>query len=153
VPASSLKFYFFTLVQSYLFALAAGALESRQVGPRSAVWAEKEIVDQAATEFEDTEKFISIGEQMTIPYTWGRYDILVLPGSFPYGGMENPCLTFVTPTIISGDKSLVNVVAHEIAHSWMGNLVTPKNWVKPNFSSSSSVFFVKYPLTLFASFI
>jgi len=108
--------------------LAAGRLESRQIGPRSSVWAEPDIVEKAAAEFVDTESFIAIGEALTVPYAWGKYDILVLPGSFPYGGMENPCLTFVTPTLLAGDKSLVNVVAHEIAHSWMGNLVTPTNW-------------------------
>jgi len=115
-------------IPSYLLALACGLLEKRNIGPRSAVWAEKEIVDEATSEFVDTEKFLKTGEDLTVPYVWGRYDILVLPRNFPYGGMENPCLTFVTPTIISGDRSLVNVIAHEIAHSWMGNLVTPKNW-------------------------
>lgn len=78
---------------------------------------------------QDTEKFISTGESLLTPYEWGRYDLLVLPPSFPYGGMENPCLTFVTPTLLAGDKSAVDVVAHEIAHSWMGNLVTTESWV------------------------
>lgn len=79
-------------------------------------------------QFEDTEKFVSTAEDICGPYVWGRYDLLVLPPSFPYGGMENPCLTFVTPTLIAGDKSMVNVCCHEIAHSWTGNLVTNKTW-------------------------
>ena len=113
---------------SYLVAIASGALESREIGPRSRVWSEKEFVDKAAFEFSQTEDFIKAGESLLGPYVWGQYDLLVLPPSFPYGGMENPCLTFVTPTLLAGDKSLANVVAHEIAHSWTGNLVTNVNW-------------------------
>jgi leukotriene A-4 hydrolase/aminopeptidase len=113
---------------SYLIALVVGHLEGREIGPRSTVWSEPEVVEKAAWEFADTENFIATGEALLTPYEWGRYDLLVLPGSFPYGGMENPCLTFVTPTLLAGDRSLVNVVAHEIAHSWMGNLVTTRNW-------------------------
>ncbi|KAF9982552.1 Leukotriene A-4 hydrolase, partial [Modicella reniformis] len=115
-------------IPSYLFALAVGNLEGREIGPRSTVWTEPEVMDVAAWEFVDTENFIRIGEELLTPYDWGRYDLLVLPASFPYGGMENPCLTFVTPSLLAGDRSLVNVVAHEIAHSWMGNLVTTENW-------------------------
>jgi leukotriene A-4 hydrolase/aminopeptidase len=117
-----------TTMPSYLIALVVGNLEGRKIGPRSTVWSEPEVVEKAAWEFTDTEKFIATGESLLTPYEWGRYDLLVLPGSFPYGGMENPCLTFVTPTLLAGDRSLVDVVAHEIAHSWMGNLVTTKNW-------------------------
>jgi leukotriene-A4 hydrolase len=81
-----------------------------------------------AFEFSETEEFLKIAESICGPYVWGRYDILLLPPSFPYGGMENPCLTFVTPTLLAGDRSLASVVAHEIAHSWMGNGVTNKTW-------------------------
>jgi len=126
-----LKAYSFeqrTTIPSYLIAIAAGNLVGREIGPRSTVWCEPEVIDAAAWEFTDTEKFIATGEQLLTPYEWGRYDLLVLPPSFPYGGMENPCLTFVTPTLLAGDKSAVDVVAHEIAHSWMGNLVTTQSW-------------------------
>ena len=81
-----------------------------------------------AQEFSDTDKFMSIGEKLFGEYVWGVYDLLVLPPSFPYGGMENPCLTFVTPTLLAGDKSLADVVAHEITHSWFGNLCTNRSW-------------------------
>ncbi|KAF7646003.1 hypothetical protein LDENG_00195120 [Lucifuga dentata] len=113
---------------SYLIAIVVGALESRRVGPRSHVWSEKEFVDKAAFEFSETELMLKTAEDLVGPYVWGQYDILVLPPSFPYGGMENPCLTFATPTLLAGDKSLSNVIAHEIAHSWTGNLVTNKTW-------------------------
>jgi leukotriene-A4 hydrolase len=115
-------------VPSYLVAIAVGALESRQIGPRSYVWSEKEVIDQAADEFAQTEEMLQTAESLCGPYVWGRYDLLVLPPSFPYGGMENPCLTFVTPTLLAGDRSLANVIAHEICHSWTGNLVTNHNW-------------------------
>ncbi|GAB5355776.1 hypothetical protein AAMO2058_000234400 [Amorphochlora amoebiformis] len=114
---------------AYLVALVVGALEERKIGPRSSVWSEAEMVDAGAKEFEDTELYLKTAEDIAGPYVWGRYDILLLPPSFPYGGMENPCLTFVTPTLLAGDKSLATVVIHEIAHSWMGNLVTCKTWV------------------------
>ncbi|XP_020782000.1 leukotriene A-4 hydrolase isoform X2 [Boleophthalmus pectinirostris] len=113
---------------SYLIAIVVGALESREIGPRSRVWSEKEYVDKAASEFSETEKMLQIAEQLAGPYVWGQYDVLVLPPSFPYGGMENPCLTFATPTVLAGDKSLAGVIAHEISHSWTGNLVTNKTW-------------------------
>jgi len=115
-------------IPSYLVAIVCGAVEGRKVGPRSTVWSEKEMVDACAWEFEDTEKFIAAAEELCGPYKWGVYDLLVLPPSFPYGGMENPCLTFVTPTLLAKDRSQVHVVAHEAAHSWSGNLVTNETW-------------------------
>jgi aminopeptidase N len=115
-------------VPSYLLAIAAGDLAVRETGPRSAVYAEPSVVAKAAHEFEDTEKMIETAEKLYGPYRWGRYDILVLPPSFPYGGMENPNMTFATPTVLVGDKSLVSLVAHELAHSWSGNLVTAATW-------------------------
>lgn len=115
-------------VPSYLLAIAAGALEVRETGPRSAVYAEPSVIAKAAHEFEDTEKMIDTTEKLYGPYRWGRYDLLVLPPSFPYGGMENPNMTFATPTVLVGDKSLVSLVAHELAHSWSGNLVTAATW-------------------------
>ena len=115
-------------MSSYLVALAVGNLESRDIGPRSRVWSEPSVVDFAAYEFAETEKFLGAAEDICGEYVWGRYDLLMLPPSFPYGGMENPCLTFVTPTLLAGDRSLANVVAHEVAHSWSGNLVTNATW-------------------------
>jgi aminopeptidase N len=115
-------------VPSYLIALAVGDLEFRPLGPRCGVWAEPELAARAAAEFADTESMMRAVEEMFGPYRWGRYDLLVLPPSFPFGGMENPRLTFTTPTILAGDKSLVALVAHELAHSWSGNLVTNATW-------------------------
>ncbi|OXB76923.1 UNVERIFIED_CONTAM: hypothetical protein H355_002394 [Colinus virginianus] len=115
-------------IPSYLIALVVGDLESRKIGPRTQVWAEKELVDKSAYEFAETEAMLQTAEDLAGPYVWGQYDLLVLPPSFPYGGMENPCLTFVTPTLLAGDRSLSNVIAHEISHSWTGNLVTNKTW-------------------------
>ena len=86
------------------------------------------MLDRAAAELADTEKMVDAAEKLYGPYRWGRYDLLVLPPSFPYGGMENPTLTFLTPTFIAGDKSLVGLIAHELAHSWSGNLVTNATW-------------------------
>jgi len=115
-------------IPSYLLALAIGDIAVKEIGPRSAVYAEPETVTAAAKEFDDIEKMIVTTEKLYGPYRWDRYDILVLPPSFPFGGMENPRLTFATPTIIAGDKSLVSVIAHELAHSWSGNLVTNAAW-------------------------
>jgi leukotriene-A4 hydrolase len=115
-------------IPSYLIALAVGDLAFKATGPRTGVYAEKSMVDAAAKEFADTESMVATGEKLFGPYRWGRYDILVLPPSFPVGGMENPRLSFVTPTVIAGDKSLVSVIAHELAHSWSGNLVTNATW-------------------------
>lgn len=111
-------------VPSYLIALAVGDLTSRDLSPRSRVWAEPATVDAAAYEFAGIEEMIRAAEGMFGPYEWDRYDMLVLPPSFPYGGMENPRMTFLTPTVLAGDRSLVDLVAHEMAHSWTGNLVT-----------------------------
>ena len=115
-------------IPSYLIALAAGAIEERVISDRSKVYGEKELVDSAAEEFDGIENFIQIAEAYVSPYVWGEYNLLILPSSFPFGGMENPTLTFVTPSLLAGDKSLANVVAHEISHSWSGNLVTMDNW-------------------------
>ncbi|MEA3196584.1 MAG: leukotriene-A4 hydrolase [Gammaproteobacteria bacterium] len=115
-------------VPSYLIALAVGDLEFKETGPRTGVYAEKPLIKAAAKEFADTEAMIAASEKMFGPYRWTRYDILVLPPSFPVGGMENPRLSFITPTVIAGDKSLVSVIAHELAHSWSGNLVTNATW-------------------------
>ena len=115
-------------IPSYLIALAAGDLNFRALGPRSGVYAEPSVVNAAAHEFADTEAMITAVEDLYGPYRWGRYDLLVLPPSFPFGGMENPRLTFATPTILAGDRSLVSLVAHELAHSWSGNLVTNATW-------------------------
>jgi aminopeptidase N len=115
-------------IPSYLLAIAVGDLAVRTTGPRTAVYAEPSMVEKAAKEFEDTEKMIVATEKLYGPYRWGRYDILVLPPSFPFGGMENPRMTFATPTVIVGDKSLVSLIAHELAHSWSGNLVTNSTW-------------------------
>jgi aminopeptidase N len=111
-------------IPSYLLAIAAGDLSFKAITDRAGVWAEPSMVEPAANEFSDTGKMIDVAEKLYGPYRWDRYDILVLPPSFPYGGMENPRLTFATPTVITGDKTLVSLVAHELAHSWSGNLVT-----------------------------
>lgn len=115
-------------IPSYLLALAVGDLKFAPLGERAGVYAEPSTLDAAAKEFVDTERMIEITEKLYGPYRWGRYDLLVLPPSFPFGGMENPRITFVTPTIIAGDRSLVALIAHELAHSWSGNLVTNARW-------------------------
>ncbi|MFL6767068.1 MAG: M1 family metallopeptidase [Sphingomicrobium sp.] len=115
-------------VAPYLIAIGVGDLAFRELGPRSGVWTEPVMLDKAAAELSDTEKMIDAAEALYGPYKWGRYDMLVLPPSFPFGGMENPTLTFLTPTFIAGDKSLVSLVAHELAHSWSGNLATNATW-------------------------
>ena len=115
-------------VAPYMIAIAAGDLSFKPLGPRTGVWTEPAMLDAAAAELADTEKMVSAAEKLYGPYQWGRYDMLVLPPSFPLGGMENPTLTFLTPTFIAGDKSLVSLVAHELAHSWSGNLATNATW-------------------------
>ncbi|CAF4914140.1 unnamed protein product [Pieris macdunnoughi] len=125
-------------IPSYLLAIAVAVLESRELGPRSHVWSEKEEIDRSAWEFADTEKYLQAAERLCGPYQWTQYDLLVLPPSFPYGGMENPCLTFVTPTLLAGDRSQADVIVHEIMHSWTGNLVTNRNfehfWLNEGFT-------------------
>lgn len=115
-------------IPSYLMALAVGNIDFRPLGPNSGVYAEPTVVEAAAWEFADTPKMIAAAEKLYGPYRWGRYDLLVLPPSFPFGGMENPRLTFITPTLLARDRSLVALVAHELAHSWSGNLVTNSTW-------------------------
>ena len=115
-------------IPSYLIALAVGDLAFLPLGERTGVYAEPSVVEAAADEFADTESMMAATEQLYGPYRWERYDLLVLPPSFPFGGMENPRLTFATPTILAGDRSLVSLVAHELAHSWSGNLVTNATW-------------------------
>jgi leukotriene-A4 hydrolase len=115
-------------IPAYLMALAVGDIAFRALGPRTGVYAEPSIVDAAAHEFADMERMLEAAERLYGAYRWGRYDVLVLPPSFPFGGMENPRLTFATPTILAGDRSLVTLIAHELAHSWSGNLVTNATW-------------------------
>ena len=115
-------------IPPYLIALACGDITSRAISERCAVWAEPALIDAAHAEFVDTEEMIRSAEALYGPYLWGRYDMIVLPPAFPYGGMENPLLTFLTPTMIAGDRSLVSLIAHELAHSWSGNLVTNATW-------------------------
>jgi aminopeptidase N len=130
-------------IPSYLIALAVGdlrfvnidpeartkpeALSKQEIG-RTGIYAEAPMLEAAAREFEDTETMIQVVEKRFGDYRWGNYNLLILPPSFPFGGMENPSLTFATPTVIAGDKSLVALVAHELAHSWSGNLVTNATW-------------------------
>jgi len=115
-------------IPSYLIALAVGDLGFKSTGKRTGVYAERGVVDTAAWEFADMEKMLEAAEALYGPYRWGRYDVIVLPPSFPFGGMENPKLTFATPTVIAGDRSLTGLIAHELAHSWSGNLVTNATW-------------------------
>ncbi|MHA4869050.1 M1 family metallopeptidase [Duganella sp. PWIR1] len=126
--AGGWKFKMTQPIPSYLLAIAIGEIEVRNLGPRSAVYAEPARIEAAAYELADTEKMINAAEGLYGPYRWDRYDMIVLPPSFPYGGMENPRLTFLTPTMIAGDRSLVDLIAHELAHSWSGNLVTNASW-------------------------
>lgn len=115
-------------IPSYLLALAVGDIGFKAISNRSGVYAEPSLVDTAAWEFADMEKMIAGAEELYGEYRWEQYDVIVLPPSFPFGGMENPRLTFATPTILSGDRSLTSLIAHELAHSWSGNLVTNANW-------------------------
>jgi|CXWL01.1.fsa_nt_gi aminopeptidase N len=115
-------------IPPYLIAIAIGDLAFQAIGPRTGVYAEPGVIERAAYECADMERMLSAAEAMYGRYRWGRYDVLVLPPSFPFGGMENPRLTFLTPTFIAGDRSLVSLIAHELAHSWSGNLVTNALW-------------------------
>jgi hypothetical protein len=126
--ASIWRFQMTQPIPSYLIALAVGDFAFRKIGERTGVYAEPSIVDAAAAEFAEVDAMMAAAEQLYGPYAWGRYDVLVLPPSFPYGGMENPRLTFLTPTLITGDRTLVSLIAHELAHSWSGNLVTNATW-------------------------
>lgn len=115
-------------VPPYLIAIAAGDIDFQALGPRTGVWAEPAVLPEAAREVGDTEQMVAAAERLYGPYRWGRYDMIVLPPAFPYGGMENPVMTFLTPTFIAGDRSNNGLVAHELAHSWSGNLVTNAVW-------------------------
>ena len=115
-------------IPSYLFALAVGNLEFRELGPRTGLYAESEIIEAAAWEFAENETKIIEAEKLLGPYLWERYDLLVLPPTFPYGGMENPRLTFLTPTAILGTRGMISLITHELAHAWTGNLVTNATW-------------------------
>ena len=115
-------------IPAYLIALAVGDIGFLPIGDRTGVYAEQSMVQKAAWEFADMERMLRAAEDLYGPYRWERYDVIVLPPSFPFGGMENPRLTFATPTIIAGDRSLTSLVAHELAHSWSGNLVTNATW-------------------------
>ena len=115
-------------IPSYLVSLAVGDIKFKKIGARTGIYAEPNLLEKAANEFSDLEKMLEATEDLYGAYQWERYDVLVLPPSFPYGGMENPRLTFATPTIIAGDKSLTSLIAHELAHSWSGNLVTNATW-------------------------
>ena len=123
--------YFFSMPQAipaYLIAIGVGDLHFKAMSHQTGIYAESNILDAAVAEFDDTQAMIDKAEKMYGKYRWGRYDLLILPPSFPFGGMENPRLSFITPTVIAGDKSLVNLIAHELAHSWSGNLVTNESW-------------------------
>ena len=115
-------------IPSYLMALAVGKIEFASIGDRTGVYAEPGMLQKSRNEFSEMEDMLNIAEEMYGEYRWGRYDLIVLPPSFPFGGMENPRITFATPTILAGDKSLTSLVAHELAHSWSGNLVTNGTW-------------------------
>ena len=115
-------------IPSYLLAIAVGDIKFKPINDHIGVYAEDYILDAAAEEFSETPLMEEANTKLYGPYRWGRYDLIVLPPSFPYGGMENPRLSFLTPTLVAGDKSLTNVVAHELAHSWSGNLVTNSSW-------------------------
>lgn len=115
-------------IPPYLISLAVGQLEFKQVSERTGVYALPGVLPDAVNEFRDLDKMLVACEQLCGPYQWHRFDVLVLPASFPFGGMENPMLTFATPTILAGDRSLVSLIIHELAHSWSGNLVTNANW-------------------------
>lgn len=127
-PRGEYRFEMPQPISSYLMALAVGDLRFRPLGEVCGIYAEPVTLEAAAHEFAETEQMVQAVEKMFGPYRWGRYDMLVLPPSFPFGGMENPRLTFLTPTVIAGDRSLTSLVAHELAHSWSGNLVTNASW-------------------------
>ena len=115
-------------IPSYLIAIVAGKIEERKVSDRIKIYSEKENIEDAKYEFQELENYLQIAESYTFDYQWGDYNLLILPPSFPFGGMENPQLTFVTPLVIAGDRSEVGTIAHEMSHSWTGNLITNNNW-------------------------
>jgi leukotriene-A4 hydrolase len=115
-------------IPSYLMAIAVGDIEFKSIDNRTGVYAEHTVIDKAKWEFGELGKMVNAAEKLFGPYQWGRYDVIVLPPSFPYGGMENPNLTFLTPTVLAGDRSLTSLLAHELGHSWSGNLVTNATW-------------------------
>ena len=115
-------------IPSYLLAIAVGNIYFAPLGEDTGIYTEPELLDASVFEFADTQAMLEQAEAMYGPYDWGRYDLLILPPSFPYGGMENPRLSFITPSLLAGDRSLVSVIAHELAHSWSGNLVTNATW-------------------------
>ena len=126
-PDSGLATYTFEMPQpipAYLLALAVGNIAQKDIGSRSRVYAEPEILEKAAWEFEPVDSILQKAEELFGHYLWDRYDFVVMPPAFPYGGMENPRLNFFTPTLIAGDRSMINTLVHELAHSWTGNLVT-----------------------------
>jgi aminopeptidase N len=128
VPTGNYEFDMQQAIPPYLIALAVGELQFRPVGGRTGVYTEKPMLDAAAKEFVDLEDMLKAAEKLYGSYRWERYDVLICPPGFPIGGMENPRLTFATPTIIAGDRSLVSLISHELAHSWSGNLVTNATW-------------------------
>lgn len=128
LPAGEHRFVMPQPVPAYLIALAVGRVEFEALGDRSGVWAEPSVKAKAAHELADVERMMDVAESLYGPYRWERYDVLFLPPAFPFGGMENPRLTFATPTILAGDRSLTSLIAHELAHSWSGNLVTNATW-------------------------
>jgi aminopeptidase N len=130
-------------IPPYLMALAVGDLAFESLGEHTGVYAEPGMLDEAAYEFADMEKMLLAAEELYGPYSWDRYDVLVLPPGFPFGGMENPKLTFATPTIIAGDRSLTSLIAHELAHSWSGNLVTNATWNDFWLNEGFTVYFEK----------
>ncbi|RKE92181.1 M1 family metallopeptidase [Ichthyenterobacterium magnum] len=115
-------------ISPYLIALAIGDIEYKSISERTGVYAEKSMIDKVKNEFSDMENMVAAAENLYGDYDWDQFDVIVLPPSFPFGGMENPRLTFATPTVIAGDKSLTSLIAHELAHSWSGNLVTNATW-------------------------
>ena len=142
-PDGTYSFEMKQAIPPYLIALAVGDLAFKPLGARTGVYAEPGMVDKAAWEFADMESMVSAAEELYGPYRWGRYDVIVLPPSFPFGGMENPMLTFATPTIIAGDRSLTALIAHELAHSWSGNLVTNATWDDFWLNEGFTVYFEK----------
>jgi aminopeptidase N len=126
--ARSFNFELHRPIPAYLVALAVGEMSFRPLGKRTGIYAEPSMIEAAAREFRDVERMMSAIEKLYGPYRWGRYDLMLLPASFPIGGMENPLMTFASPTAIAGDRSLVSLIAHELAHAWSGNLVTNATW-------------------------